>query len=134
MNVMLNLNLSCLPATLAPERPIPDTEFQRFCADNSLVQVERTSEGLIHLYPLNDLMTSCANASITAQLRNWWHAQDRQGSTLGSSAGFFLPDSSMLSPSAAYVSPERLEGVSISEKKGIPQLCPDFVVGCCPIG
>jgi Uma2 family endonuclease len=127
VNISVNLDLSSLPATLASERPLSDAEFQEFCIGNSKVQIERTSDGLVHIYPLNGAMTSSANASITGQLRSWWHTH-RQGLAVGSSAGFFLPDRSMLCPNAAYVSQERLERISVSEREGIPHVCPDFVI------
>jgi Uma2 family endonuclease len=45
-----------------------------------------------------------------------------------SSAGFYLPDGSMLSPDAAYVVPESLKGMKEADFTGFPRLCPDFVI------
>ena len=46
----------------------------------------------------------------------------------GSSAGFYLADSSILNPNAAYVLPHRLKGLTKDELTGFPRLCPDFVI------
>jgi len=45
-----------------------------------------------------------------------------------SNGGFFLPDSSMLNPDAAYVHPDKLMGLTRDDLTGFPYLCPDFVV------
>jgi Uma2 family endonuclease len=45
-----------------------------------------------------------------------------------SSAGFYLPDGSILSPDAAYVLPEKLKGFNKTELAGFPHVCPDFVI------
>ncbi len=45
-----------------------------------------------------------------------------------SSGGFYLPDGSMLSPDAAYCTPERLAAVTQQDRKGFPHVCPDFVI------
>ena len=67
------------------------------------------------------------NSEINRQLRNWWHTHHR-GRVFDSSAGFFLPDGSMLSPDAAYVVPEQLVGVTKKQLTGLLRLCPAFVV------
>ncbi|MFM7511856.1 MAG: Uma2 family endonuclease [Cyanobium sp.] len=45
-----------------------------------------------------------------------------------SSAGFRLPDGSVLSPDAALVLEERWQALSPQQRRGFPPLCPDLVV------
>lgn len=116
-----------LPATLVVERAMSDFEFEQFCFRNDLVQIERTRDGAIQLYPLNGARSSFANALITGQLGQWCHQRAR-GMVVGSDAGFFLPDGSMLCPNAAYISNESIKSVPRLELRGIPHLCPDFVI------
>jgi Uma2 family endonuclease len=46
----------------------------------------------------------------------------------GSSAGFRLPDGSVLSPDASLVRLDRWEALSAEERRGFAPLCPDLVV------
>lgn len=71
--------------------------------------------------------TGDGNSEINHQLRGWWEMH-LQGRVFDSNTGFYLPDSSMLSPDAAYVSPQQLSGLSKTQLSGIPRLCPDFII------
>ena len=96
-----------------------------FTADN--VQWERTRDGVIHMHSPTGGFTGRGNAEITYQLRKWWHTH-RRGEVFDSNTGFFLPDSSMLSPDAAYVGPAKLEGLTAEDYHHFLRLCPDFVI------
>ena len=65
--------------------------------------------------------------AIIHQLRLWWKTH-RRGKVADSNGGFFLKDGSMLSPDAAYLSPETLAGIPPAGVRGLPHLCPDFVI------
>jgi Uma2 family endonuclease len=127
VSASLQLNLDWLPFTIIPDRPLSDAAFQELCFDNASAQIERTRNGEIRIFPPSASATSDANSEIIFQLRAWWHTH-RQGMALGSSAGFFLADGSMLCPNAAYVSAGKVNGLSRSEREGIPHVCPDFVI------
>jgi Uma2 family endonuclease len=71
--------------------------------------------------------TSSANAEIISQLRAWWKTH-RRGQVFDCNCGFFLKDGSMLSPDAAYVSPEKLAGLSKEEMARILYLAPNFII------
>jgi Uma2 family endonuclease len=90
-------------------------------------RLERTKEGKILMHPPTGLLTSDGNAEITSQLRSWWKTH-RLGRVIDSHGIFFLADSSMLSPDASYVLPNKLKGLTKVELTGFPRLCPDFVI------
>jgi len=46
----------------------------------------------------------------------------------GSSSGFRLPDSSVLSPAASLVALHRWQALSAEQRRGFEPLCPDLVV------
>ena len=71
--------------------------------------------------------TSSGNAEITRQLSNWW-VQHRKGRVFDSSAGFFLPDGSMLNPDAAYVTQAQLRGLTRENLAHVLRLAPAFVI------
>jgi Uma2 family endonuclease len=127
MSTLPRFESSPLPRSLAVDPPFSDAEFEVFCLKNEDLQIERTSEGAIRMNPPSGAITGDANSEIIRQLRNWWHTHQR-GRVVDSNTGFFLPDGSMLSPDAAFVLPEQLEGITMRQLAGFPRLCPAFVV------
>jgi Uma2 family endonuclease len=115
------------PRKLVLDPPLTDAQFQALCAANDWFRYERTREGEILMHPPTGSITSDGNSEINAQLRSWWKTH-RRGKTYDSNGGFFLPDSSMLNPDAAYVLPQKLKGLTRDDLTGFPYLCPDFII------
>jgi Uma2 family endonuclease len=109
------------PRRLVLDPPLTDAEFETPCAANDSVHFERASEGEILMHPPAGGFTSEGNAEAVSQLRLWWKTH-RRGRMYDSSAGFFLPDGSMLSPDAAYVRPEKLKGLTKDELTGLEKM------------
>ena len=120
------------PATLAPrslkfDPPLTDDEMLRFCRLNELFRIERTREGVIEMMAPAATRTGSGNANISGQLFKWWDTH-RRGEVFDSSAGYTLPDGSMLSPDASYLTEETMAGVPESEWEQFAHVCPDFVI------
>jgi Uma2 family endonuclease len=115
------------PRSMTVEPRLTDAEFEALCAANDSISFERTREGEILMNPPAGGFTSQGNANLLGQLYAWWKTH-RQGTIYDSSAGFFLPDSSMLSPDAAYIRPETLKGLTRDDLTGFPRVSPDFVI------
>jgi Uma2 family endonuclease len=127
MDSVLRLTPEVLPRTLRMDPPVSDSEFEALCRDNDSFYFERTKEGAIRMNPPAGGWTSDGNAEIVYQLRGWW-ATHKRGRVFESSAAFRLPDGSILSPDAAYLSDARLRGLAKGALKGFPRVCPDFVI------
>jgi Uma2 family endonuclease len=127
MGTLLRFETDSLPRSLAVDPPMSDEEFEAFCMRNDDVRIERTREGAIRMHPPTGLLSDDGNVEIIHQLRSWWDTHNN-GRVLGSNAGFFLPDGSMLSPDAAYVTAEQLKGLKRKQLTGFPRLCPAFVI------
>jgi len=127
VTTLLRVDAESLPRNLTLDPPLTDAEFEALCRDNDNVQIERTREGVIRMNPPSGGLTGDGNAEIIRQLRNWWMVH-RQGRVFDSNTGFYLPDSSMLSPDAAYVVADKLKGLTKAQLTGFPRLCPDFVI------
>ena len=127
MSALLHLNPEALPDSLVWEKPMPDEELEAMCLANDFFSFERTRKGQILVQAPAGGFSSSGNLEIVRQLGNWW-ATHRRGRVFDSSCGFFLADGSMLGPDAAYVSPERLRGLSRKEMERFLRLCPDFVI------
>jgi len=121
------LEIPTLPSTVVLDPPLTDEEFERLCAANNLARLERTKEGKIVVNAPAGGDTSSGNSEITAQLRDWWK-QHRKGRVFDSSAGFFLPDGSVLSPDAAYATAEQMRGLTKEIRKRFLRFTPAFVI------
>lgn len=121
------LEIPKLPSSLVLNPPLTDEEFENLCAINEQVQLERTREGMIVVNAPVGASTSDGNREIIHQLSTWWKTHHR-GRVFDSSAGFFLPDGSSLSPDAAYVTPDQLKTVTREEFQHFLHLAPAFVI------
>src|SRR5271165_5923192 len=109
------LEIPKLPSTVVLDPPLTDEEFEKLCAANDFVQLERTKEGKIVVNAPAGGDTSSSNSEITAQLRDWWK-QHSKGRVFDSSAGFFLPDGSVLNPDASYATAEQMHGLTKEDR------------------
>ncbi len=113
--------------TLRFHPPFSDEELEGLCRTNHGYRIERTSEGVIQVVSPTGLNTGGSNAEIITQLRNWVETHGR-GRAYDSSASYYLPDDSMLSPDASYLKAETRAKISKLSRKRIPHICPDFVI------
>jgi Uma2 family endonuclease len=126
MNALFHLDIEALPERLVWNPPLSDEEFQALCFENDPIKLERTKEGQILMHAPASDDTSRANSELIRQLGNWWSTHER-GAVYDSNGGFFLPDSSMLSPDAAYMLPET-HGPRSGRGAKIARRCPEFVI------
>ena len=64
---------------------------------------------------------------VARQLANW-AIQNGKGIAFDSSAGFTLPDRSVLSPDASWLSREKWNKLSADDKDKFAPVCPEFVI------
>jgi Uma2 family endonuclease len=95
-----------LHARLRPARPLPDLEIMQFCTENEMLRVERDSNGDLILMSSTGLEGSNWNTEVSADL-SIRARKDGRGKVFDSDGGFTLPDGSMRSPDAAWVSLQR---------------------------
>jgi Uma2 family endonuclease len=110
-----------------PDTQFSDDELFAFCASNPDLRIERNkNKELIIMSPVGGLSSS-QNNTVSSLL--WiWNNQIGLGVTFDSSCGFRLPDNSMLSPDAAFVSMKRWEELNDIDKRKFPPVVPDFVI------
>jgi len=113
--------------TLDPEDRLSDDEYFDFCVANPDINFERTAQGEIVIVPPAGLESDERSLDAGGALRQW-AKRDGRGKACGSSAQFFLPDGSGLSPDAAWVSKEKLASVPKGELKKFPHVVPEFVI------
>jgi Uma2 family endonuclease len=115
------------PRSIIFDPPLSDEEFEKLCEKTEFAFLERAKDGTIVMNAPAGSSTSDGNGEIYEQLRSWWK-KHRKGKAYESSAGFFLPDGSMLNPDASYVTAEQLTGLTREQRDHFLRLAPAFVI------
>ena len=94
---------------------------------NEGIRIEQTSPDELTLMPPAGFESSDLNSEIGLQLRIWTK-QDRRGRCLDSNTLFSLPNGTKLGPDAAWISKDRLAGLTAKDKKKFIHRVPEFVI------
>ena len=122
------LSLAALPAPVVirlPE-PISDDQLLAFSDRNRPYQVERNARGELEIMSPSGGKGSRWESRVIRELDQW--AEEHGGAAFSSAGGFHLPDGSVLSPDAAWVSEARWNALTDEQQRRFPPLCPDFLV------
>lgn len=101
--------------------------FYDLCQANPDLWMELTREGDIVIMPPAGMESSFQSGYASRQLGNWAD-RDQRGEVFDSSGGFALPDGSVWSPDAAWVSRARLATVTPAQKAKFAPVTPEFVI------
>ena len=104
-----------------------DDDFLRFCLENKDLRIERSSNLKIMIMSPVTSLSGFYSLEIARQLANW-AIQNGRGISFDSSAGFTLPDRSVLSPDASWLSREKWNKLSQDDKDKFAPVCPEFVI------
>lgn len=127
MQLLLGVPTEYTPLRIGPAQSLTPDEFFALCASNPGLSMELSSDGEITIMPPAGAESSLYNFDLAGQFHTWVR-RDNRGKGFDSSAGFSLPDGSVLSPDLAWIRKERIAGISRAKLKKFPPLCPDFVV------
>ncbi|MCW3107613.1 MAG: hypothetical protein JWQ09_2119 [Segetibacter sp.] len=116
-----------IPLELPAKESMTEEEFFDFCSANKHIKIERDENGQILIMPPAGLESDSNSSNIAAEIYNW-NKLTKSGKSFGSSAGFTLPDKSVRSPDAAWLSKEKWESLSADERKKFGHISPDFIV------
>ncbi|MCL6499363.1 MAG: Uma2 family endonuclease [Firmicutes bacterium] len=97
----------------------------RLSERNPGYQFERTADGRLVVSPTGS-EGGRRTGEVFGQLRAW-NQRAAAGVVFDSSAGFLLPDGSVLSPDASWVRKDRWEALTRDQRQGFAPLCPDVV-------
>ena len=119
--------MTSTPLRLPLDLRLTPEQFERVCAENREAVLELDAQGhLITMTPAGS-ETSGRNSELLYQLQRY--ARSSGGwKVFESSAGFRLPDGSVLSPDASLLRLERWQALSPAQRRGFAPLCPDLVV------
>ena len=106
---------------------LSDNEFFELCQANPSLNFERNAKQEIIIMPPAGSESSESCSEINYQLV-YWNRRTKLGHVYESSAGFRLPDSSVRSPDAAWLSQSKWEQLTSEQKRRFPPVCPEFML------
>lgn len=101
-------------------------DFERLCAANRDLRLELQAGGELIVMSPAPSDTGRRNALLTARLAMWNEAA-KLGVAFDSSAGFTLPDGSVLGPDASWIRRDRWAALGPDDRDGFARIVPDFV-------
>ncbi|NOS55407.1 MAG: Uma2 family endonuclease [Cyclobacteriaceae bacterium] len=108
-------------------KKMTDEEFLWFCLENKDLRIERNSNlEVLIMSPVTSL-SGFWNMEVSRQLANW-AVEQKKGIAFDSSTGFTLPDRSVLSPDASWVSKTKWRSLSEEDQNKFAPICPEFVI------
>jgi Uma2 family endonuclease len=117
-----------LPLKFPTLESFTDDELVAFSMANPDLFVERNERGQLFINMTPTFALSSSNNSELIGELIMWNRKYKAGKVLESNGGYFLPDSSMRVPDAAWIRLDRWNALSMAEKKSFPRLVPDFVI------
>ncbi|MEK6482540.1 Uma2 family endonuclease [Catalinimonas sp. 4WD22] len=109
------------------EMQMSDDEFFNFCQANPDLNIERNAKREIIIMSPTNSSTGSVNVKIAYQLEAW-NEKHGSGISFDSSTGFTLPDQSVMSPDASWLSLEKWQQLTQVQKEKFAPVCPEFVV------
>ena len=109
-----------------PNRRFTLEEFERFCQLNPEAVIELEPDGSLTV--MSPVSPYSGNAENEFGTDLGLYARKHGGSAFSSSTGFTLPDGSVRSPDASYLSARKMKGLTKEELKHFTAVVPDFVV------
>ncbi|MBC6990065.1 Uma2 family endonuclease [Hymenobacter sp. BT491] len=104
-----------------------DDEFFDFCQLNSDLRIERTANHEILIISPTGSRSGKRHARLNGQLYTWFITA-KTGEIFDSNTDFILPDGSMLSPDASWVSAAKWNAPTTEQQDKFAPVCPEFVV------
>lgn len=105
--------------------PPTDEEILDLSKRNPGLQIEQGAAGELIVTPTGS-DGARREVRLVVQLYRWAEVTG-SGEVFGPSAGFRLPDGSLLSPDASWLRKERWDALTPRQRKGFAPLCPDAV-------
>lgn len=103
-------------------------QFRAIAQANRDLRLELSAQGELIVMPPAGSSTGRRNLSLSGQLSKWVDQHESLGEGFDSSAGFTLPDGSILSPDASWIKRSRWEALTPEEQDAFAPICPDVAI------
>ena len=106
---------------------LTDDQFDRLCAENPEIKLERTPAGELVIMSPTGGETGKRNAELISDLVVW-NRMSKLGVVFDSSTCFRLPNGGDRSPDVSWIERSRWETLTPEQQRKFPPICPDFVL------
>lgn len=126
--IPLNLDVATLArVVLRPEPGFTEDDFFDFCQEHDLLRIERNAQGeIIIMAPVGT--EGGFIESLVYQQFSAWAETDKRGIAFSSNTGVTLPDTSVLSPDAFWISRTTWKTIPRKDRKKFAHIVPAFVI------
>ena len=108
-------------------RRLTDEDLMEFCTENPELRVELDKNGKLIIMPPIDIDGGINEGKAFGYLFTWWLTHEK-GAAFSPTTGFKLPDGAVRSADAAWAASEKMDALSLKERKKFAALVPDFVI------
>ncbi len=114
---------------IIPEKmlSLSDDELLELCSSNDQLTIERNSKRELIIMSPSGSKTGHRILRIASALFNW-NDKTGLGYAFDSSSGFLLPDTSILSPDAAWIEKSKWDSLTQEQQEKFAPICPDFII------
>lgn len=124
--MVLELNIPDTGIELCFPNGLSNEAFEKLCFSNKELLVEREPDGKIIVMSPVSGESGDNEAEFIADLK--FYERKNGGKAFSSNTGFTLPDTSVKSPDACYISAKKMESVTKEDMLHFIEVVPDFVV------
>lgn len=115
------------PARLILNHPVSAEDFWRIAQQNPDLRLERSAKGELLIMAPTGLDGAGVEGDVFGELRAW-ALQDGRGKAYNSTAGMTLPDGSVRSADASWISWPKLNALAPTDRKRFAHVSPEFVI------
>jgi len=108
-------------------RGMSDSAFLKFCLENPVLRIERNSDLEVTIMSPVSTLSGSHSSEIFGQLY-LWNREHSDGLVFDASVGFTLPDRSVLSPDASWLSRDKWNKLDKFDRNRFAPVCPEFVI------
>lgn len=124
----INSNSPFLPFSLDfHSEKLTEKQFEELCRNNRDLKFELTSKGELIIVPPTSPESGWRNSDVNFEVVKW-SRKDKTGIVFDSSTMFTFPNGAKRAPDVSWMTLEKWNAVSPSEKQKFARVVPDFVI------
>ncbi|MEJ7624378.1 MAG: Uma2 family endonuclease [Pyrinomonadaceae bacterium] len=132
----MNVQTSQRNSTFLPEQPfvldfhsarLTDEQFEELCRNNRDLKFEVSARGELIIVPPTSPESGYRNSDLTYEIVKW-SKHDKTGIVFDSSTLFTFPNGAKRSPDVSWMTLEKWNKVSPTERRKFSRVVPDFVI------
>lgn len=106
---------------------LTEAQFEELCRNHTDLKFEMSAKGELIIVPPTSPESGWRNSDLITEV-NLWSRKDNTGIVFDSSTMFTLPNGAKRSPDVSWMTKEKWESLSPSERQKFSRVVPDFVI------